>query len=156
MRNPVLPHPQIDGAALGLQEASDVISANGSVEAGEFLSQRGGRFFGLGHGGSIAEIAGDFPKQDFSKEGLRASVYEHKLARVQCQSARPAHPSPRILEMNHRQPIPQSSVPNGAHTPAPTLRHGDTVPLAFPDDRPGQGQGIAIRIRSTVARCEGR
>ena len=62
MRNPVVPHPQIDSVARGLQEAGDLISANGSVEAGEFLSQRGERVLGLGHGGSIAGMGGDFPK----------------------------------------------------------------------------------------------
>jgi hypothetical protein len=69
MRNPVVPHPQIDGVARGLQEAGDVISANGSVEAGEFLSQRGELILWLRHGGSIAGMGGGFPKQNFRKEG---------------------------------------------------------------------------------------
>jgi hypothetical protein len=42
MRNPVVPHPQIDGVARGLQEAGDFINANGSIEAGEFLSSAWG------------------------------------------------------------------------------------------------------------------
>jgi hypothetical protein len=84
MRNRVVPHPQIDGVARGFQEAGDVISANGSVEAGKFLSQRGERVLWLEHGGSIAGMGGGFPKQNFRKEGRGASVYEHKSGQVQC------------------------------------------------------------------------